>query len=74
MKVKIRSISLFFTLTHVPVGHDGTFSENFGGEFSRMTRTWFDYVLKGNSEVERLFKNHDLTGFDGWTIRSKNFD
>jgi hypothetical protein len=39
-----------------------------------MTRTWFDYVLKGNSEVERLFKNHDLTGFDGWTIRSKNFD
>ena len=59
---------------NLPVGHGGTYGDLFGGEFSRMTRAWLDYVLKGRNEGERLFKNHDLTGFDGWTIRSKNFD
>ena len=59
---------------NLPVGHGGTYGDLFGGEFSRMTRAWLDYVLKGRSEGERIFKNQDLTGFDGWTIRSKNFD
>lgn len=59
---------------NLPVGHGGTYGDLYGGEFSRMTRAWLDYVLKGRNEGERLFKNQDLTGFDGWTIRSKNFD
>jgi len=59
---------------NLPVGHGGTYAEEFGGEFSRMTRTWLDYVFKGHNEGERLFKNGDLSGFNGWTARSKNFD
>ena len=58
---------------NLPVGHGGTYSQEFGGEFSRMARTWLDYMFKGGKEGERLFKNRDLTGFDGWTVQSKNF-
>ena len=59
---------------NLPVGHGGTYGEEFGGEFSRMTRTWLDYVFKGHNEGERLFKDLDLTGFDGWSVVSKNFE
>lgn len=59
---------------NLPVGHGGTYGEEFGGEFSRMARTWLDYVFKGHNEGERLFKDLDLTGFDGWTAQSKNFE
>ncbi len=59
---------------NLPVGHNGTYREEFGGEFSRMARAWLDYVFKSRNEGERLFKNGDLTGFDGWTAKSKNFD
>ena len=56
-----------------PVGHGGTYAQEFGGEFSRMARTWLDFIFKGGKAGERLFKNCDLTGFDGWTVQSKNF-
>ena len=59
---------------NLPVGHGGTYAEEFGGEFSRMTRAWLDYVFKGHNEGERLFKNKDLTGFEKWTIESKNWE
>ncbi len=59
---------------NLPVGHGGTYADEFGGEFSRMTRTWLDYVFKGHSEGERLFKDLDLKGFDGWTAQSRNFE
>lgn len=58
---------------NLPVGHGGTYSQEFGGDFSRMARAWLDYILKGKKEGERIFKNLDLTGFDGWTAQSKNF-
>ena len=38
-----------------------------------MARAWLDYTLKGRTENERIFKQLDLTGFDGWTAQSKNF-
>ena len=59
---------------NLPVGHGGTYADEFGGEFSRMTRAWLDYVFKGHNEGERIFKNLDLKGFDGWTAQSKNFE
>ncbi len=59
---------------NLPVGHGGTYAEEFGGEFSRMTRAWLDYVFKGHNEGERIFKNKDLTGFEKWTIDSKNWE
>ena len=59
---------------NLPVGHGGTYAEEYGGEFSRMARTWLDYVFKGHNEGERLFKNKDLTGFEKWTIQSKNWE
>jgi len=59
---------------NLPVGHNGTYSQEFGGEFARMARAWLDYVFKGYDQGEKIFKNKDLTGYDGWTIQSKNFD
>jgi len=58
---------------NLPVGHGGTYAQEFGGEFSRMARTWLDYILKGKKEGERLFKYCDVTGFEEWTIQSKYF-
>ena len=57
---------------NLPVGHGGTY-----GTFSASSPHDLCLArlrLEGRNEGERLFKNHDLTGFDGWTIRSKNFD
>ena len=59
---------------NLPVGHNGTYREEFGGEFSKMARAWLDYAFKGHNEGERLFKNCDLAGFSGWTVKSKNFE
>lgn len=59
---------------NLPVGHGGTYADEYGGEFARMTLAWLDFVFKGHDEGERIFKGLDLTGFDGWTVRSKNFD
>jgi dienelactone hydrolase len=58
---------------NLPVGHGGTYAQEFGGDFARMARAWLDYTMKGRTENERIFKQLDLTGFDGWTAQSKNF-
>lgn len=60
---------------NLPVGHGGTYLKQFGGEFSPMVIAWLDYQFKGKTENgEKIFKNHDLSGFPAeWTIKSKNF-
>ena len=44
-----------------------------GGANARMVRAWLDWQLKGKSEPEALFLKSDLTGYDQWTIKHKNF-
>ncbi len=54
-------------------GHGGTYEQPLGGANARMIRAWLDWQLKGKSEPEALFLRSDLTGYDQWTIKHKNF-
>ena len=54
-------------------GHDGTYRQEFGGDNSRMVRSWLDWLFKDAKEHDALFKQGDLKGYTGWTIKSKNF-
>ena len=54
-------------------GHGGTYEQPLGGANARMVRAWLDWQLKGRSEPEALFLRGDLTGYDQWTIKHKNF-
>ena len=54
-------------------GHGGTYEQPLGGANARMVRAWLDWQLKGKSEPEALFLQSDLTGYDQWTIKHKNF-
>lgn len=53
-------------------GHGGTFNEKFGGSFAKMTLDWLNWQFKGKDK-SALFVDHDLSGYSGWTIKSKNF-
>ncbi len=66
--------------SHVPVvfadltegGHSGSFSQPNGGTCSKMSLAWLDWQFKGKDN-SKLFLDCDLTGFPGWTMKSKNF-
>ena len=38
-----------------------------------MVRAWLDWQLKGKADLEKLFLQGDLTGYDGFSIKHKNF-
>jgi len=68
-------------IDHVPAvvasyeaGHGGTYAEEHGGTFGKLTRAWLNYMLKGDPRREALFR-YGQTGseFEGWTIHAKNF-
>ena len=54
-------------------GHGGTYEQPNGGANARMVRAWLDWQLKDKAEHEKLFIGGDLTGYDDWTIKNKNF-
>lgn len=54
-------------------GHGGTYEQPNGGANARMVRAWLDWQLKGKAEHKKLFIGGDLTGYDDWTIKNKNF-
>jgi len=68
-------------ISHVPVvladntqsGHGGTYNQPNGGANARMVRAWLDWQLKGKKDHEKLFVGGDLSGYDNWTIKNKNF-
>ena len=68
-------------IDHVPVafanllegGHMGTFGEENGGSFSRISLHWLDWQLKGKEESAEIFLEGGLSGFEGWTMKVKNF-
>jgi len=54
-------------------GHGGTYEQPNGGANARMVRAWLDWQLKGKKENESIFVRGDLSDYEGWTIKSKNF-
>lgn len=54
-------------------GHGGTYEQPNGGANARMVRAWLDWQLKGHLESKALFLDGNLTGYDNWTIKQKNF-
>ncbi|MBQ5538853.1 MAG: alpha/beta hydrolase [Bacteroidales bacterium] len=53
-----------------PVGHGGTYSKPFGGEFSVVALAWLDWQLKGDEEAAKMFKGDNplLGQRENWTI------
>lgn len=71
----------FANINHVPVfaanypvGHGGTYSKPFGGEFAIVATAWLEWQLKGDAEAGKLFKGNPcgLSGREGWTADKKN--
>ena len=54
-------------------GHGGTYEQPQGGDNARMVRQWLDWQLKGKPEPAAIFRDGDLSSYDGWTIKQKNF-
>ncbi len=71
----------FERLNHVPValadhpasGHGGTYGQQYGGDYARLAVDWLDWQLKGKNDNSEIFLDGEAKGYDGWTIRSKNF-
>lgn len=69
---RITAVPVAFT-NLVQGGHGGTFNEEYGGSFSKMTLDWLDWQFKDKDNAA-LFLNNKLSDFMGWTIKSKNFE
>ena len=54
-------------------GHGGTYEQPNGGANSRMVRAWLDWQLKDKQDNKKLFLENDLTDYDNFTIKHKNF-
>lgn len=70
----------FQRIDHVPVyacnlevGHGGTYSQPFGGEYGVIATAWLDWQLKGDEEAAKMFVGDDcgLSKREGWTFESK---
>jgi acetyl esterase/lipase len=54
-------------------GHGGTYEQPNGGANSRMVRAWLDWQLKDKQDNKKIFLEDDLTDYDNFTIKHKNF-
>lgn len=54
-------------------GHGGTFDEEFGGSFARITLDWLDWQFKNKNEISPVFLESELGSYPGWTMKTKNF-
>lgn len=68
-------------INHVPVfvgnmdvGHGGTYSQPYGGEFARVATAWYKWQLKGDKEAGKLFTGNPagLSQSSEWTVEKKN--
>jgi hypothetical protein len=71
----------FRQINHVPVfignmdvGHGGTYSQPYGGEFARVATQWYKWLLKNDREAGKLFTGNPpgLSVSPGWTVEKKN--
>ncbi|MDT8416921.1 MAG: hypothetical protein RQ864_03835 [Lutibacter sp.] len=54
-------------------GPGGTFDEEFGGSFARITLDWLDWQFKNKNEISPVFLESELGSYPGWTMKTKNF-
>ena len=54
------------------IGHGGTFWDQYGGDYGKILPDWLDWVFKGKKENIKMFRDGVLTGYSGWTLKSKN--
>ncbi|QDH79875.1 alpha/beta hydrolase [Echinicola soli] len=54
-------------------GHGGTFDQEYGGAFARMTLDWLNWQFKDEDHTS-LFLHHELGNYPGWEMKSKNFN
>ncbi|MBR1789023.1 MAG: hypothetical protein IJ762_07555 [Bacteroidaceae bacterium] len=54
-------------------GHGGTYEQPNGGANARMVRAWLDWQLKDKTEHSKLFTDGNLTDYEDFTIKHKNF-
>jgi len=68
-------------INHVPValacksdaGHMGTYGEQYGGTFGKLTLKWLDYQLKKDKKAGKIFRDGKVgEDLEGWTIENKN--
>ncbi|MCQ2058993.1 MAG: alpha/beta hydrolase [Bacteroidaceae bacterium] len=71
----------FKNIDHVPafacnfnVGHGGTYTQPYGGEFGIVASSWLKWQLKGDKEAGSLFTGETcgLSQREGWTCDKKN--
>ena len=60
---------------NLPVGHLGTYQDDFGGEFSQVALKWLDWQLKGKDSDSSFFLGDSSAraGYPDWTVVNKNF-
>lgn len=71
----------FKNIDHVPafvcnfnVGHGGTYTQPYGGEFGVVASSWLKWQLKGDQDAGTLFTGETcgLSLREGWTCEKKN--
>ncbi|MBN2684012.1 MAG: hypothetical protein JXR40_01920, partial [Pontiellaceae bacterium] len=72
----------FERINHVPafaanlngIGHGGTYSQPYGGDFAIVATAWFQWQLKGDKEAAKMFEgeNCGVAQMDGWVVEKKN--
>jgi len=71
----------FRRINHVPVvvgnmdvGHGGTYSKPFGGEFAKVATQWYKWQLKNDREAGKMFTGNPcgLSLSEVWTVEKKN--
>ena len=58
---------------HPASGHGGTYWLPNGGDYGRLVIDWLDWQLKDKRENAAIFLNGELSKYQGWTVKSKNF-
>ncbi|WP_439130081.1 alpha/beta hydrolase family protein [Polaribacter sp.] len=66
---RINNVSVVFASLE-NVGHGGTFNEEFGGDFARLTLSWLDWQFK-SKDNSNIFLKQDLSNYKGWTLKNK---
>ncbi|WP_228692773.1 hypothetical protein [Lunatimonas sp.] len=61
---------------NLDVGHGGTYSQPFGGDFARVASQWYKWQLKGDKEAEKLFTGtpNGLSKSQGWVVDRKKMN
>lgn len=70
---RINHVPVVFA-SHESAGHGGTFAEEYGGSFSRLTRQWLTWQFKDMIRYLDVFLRGRLDEYTGFTVKAKNFD